>query len=966
MLLQTSPGQDFVLVSNAPEGVDAIYLASLWGEGRGTRLHIVRDDAQMARCAELLGFLAPECRVLTFPAWDCLPYDRVGPHKDLVARRIDTLTRLASPLPDEPPPLVVTTVNAVLQRLPPRAAFSGKTLHGRAGDRLSPDRLKAFCAESGYQRVGTVSEPGEYAPRGGILDVFPPGEDEPLRFDFFGDELESVRRFDSLTQRTIEPLDSFLLKPVSEVILDEASIPRFRTRYREAFGSVSSDDPLYEAVTAGRPHPGMEHWLPLFFQRLETLFDYLPDAAVTLDYQVEEVRKARLDTIQDFYDSRKVLQNAKDTGGWPYRPLPPDALYLDEEAWSGCLSNRAVQQFSPFDAPEDRAKVTDAGGRPPLDFAEARIAADGRLYDRVLERIREERTKGRRAIVAGYSPGSLERLTGLLKDRGLEHMARVESLEEARALPIDTLAVTVLGLERGFGTQDLTVIAEQDILGERLARPAAGRKRPENFLTEVSTLQENDLVVHVEHGIGRYEGLQTLDVSGAPHDCLRLVYHGGDKLFLPVENIEVLSRFGSDEANVELDRLGQGQWQARKARVKARIKSIADELIKIAAARELKGSEPLAPEAGLYDEFCARFPFPETEDQLRAIEDTISDLASGKPMDRLVCGDVGFGKTEVALRAAFVTALSGRQVALVVPTTLLARQHFKTFQERFQGLPVKIEQISRLVSAKDVARIKDDLRAGRVDIVIGTHMLLSKSVGFRDLALLIVDEEQHFGVKQKERLKRLREDVHVITLTATPIPRTLQLALSGVREMSLIASPPVDRLAVRTFVLPYDPVIVSRSDPQGALSRRPGLLCLPADRALGRASGTPGKAGARGQDRCRPWSTRCGPVGSGYERLRRPAFRPAAVDQHRRVGPGYSERQHNCDPSRRYVRPCSTLSAARTDRALQAARLCLSHLAARPFANCWGRAPATSNADAGHPGCRLHLGEPRSGYPWRR
>jgi transcription-repair coupling factor (superfamily II helicase) len=363
-------------------------------------------------------------------------------------------------------------------------------------------------------------------------------------------------------------------------------------------------------------------------------------------------------------------------------------------------------------------------------------------------------------------------------------------------------------VEKGFRLGDTLFLTEQDILGERIARATQRRRRAENFLTEISDLHEKDLVVHVDHGVGRYEGLETLEVGGAPHDFLKVIYQGDDKLFVPVENIEVLSRFGSESEGVELDRLGGVNWQARKARVKERIKEMADALIKVAAARALKTAEAMERPEGLYDEFCARFPFPETDDQLRAIEDTLGDLSAGKPMDRLVCGDVGFGKTEVALRAAFLAVMSGKQVAVVVPTTLLARQHYRTFRDRFAGLPVRIAQLSRLVGTKDANEAKEDLAKGRVEIVVGTHALLSKAIRFKDLGLLIVDEEQHFGVKQKERLKALREDVHVLTLTATPIPRTLQLAMSGVKEMSLIATPPVDRLAVRTFVLPYDPVIV--------------------------------------------------------------------------------------------------------------------------------------------------------------
>jgi transcription-repair coupling factor (superfamily II helicase) len=352
------------------------------------------------------------------------------------------------------------------------------------------------------------------------------------------------------------------------------------------------------------------------------------------------------------------------------------------------------------------------------------------------------------------------------------------------------------------------LLGEQDILGDRLARPPRRRRSLDDFITEAAALSSGDLVVHTEHGIGRYEGLETIDVAGAPHDCLKVLYAGDDRLFVPVENIEVLSRYGSEEAGAQLDRLGGVGWQSRKARVKQRIREIAGELIRVAAERQLRPGETLTPPEGLYAEFEARFPYPETEDQLRAIEETLGDMASGKPMDRLICGDVGFGKTEVALRAAFITAFAGAQVAVVVPTTLLARQHFRSFSERFGGLPVRVAQLSRLVSPKEAKQTKTELADGKIDVVIGTQALLAKDVRFQHLGLVVVDEEQHFGVAQKERLKQLKADVHVLTLTATPIPRTLQLALSGVREMSIIATPPVDRLAVRTFVMPFDPVVI--------------------------------------------------------------------------------------------------------------------------------------------------------------
>ena len=769
-------------------------------------VHVCRDDARMARLADALRFFAPDIPVLSFPAWDCLPYDRVSPHRDITARRIETLTTLGK---GGFGGILLTTVNAMTQRVPPASAFEGRSLLIEAGDEVPPEQLNAFFAANGYQRVDTVGEPGEYAWRGGILDVFPPAEEEPLRLDFFGDEVESLRHFDPLTQRTTGDAKRLALLPVNEVFLDESGIESFRSGYRAIFGAVRDEDPLYESISAGRPHPGMEHWLPLFYDETVPLLDYLPGAAVSFDPQAEEVRAARWETIADFYQARQQLLGKEDGGGWTYKPLPPERLYLDDKAWQAMLALRAAVDFHPYEMPEDTPGTISLNARPPRDLSAARAEKDeGALYRALKEVVREEQAAGRRVAVAAYSDGARDRLGHMLQEAGVGDFAPVALWRETEKLPKGAVALTTLNAERGFSCGEVALISEQDILGERIARGQAKRKRPENFLREVSSLEEGDYVVHVDHGIGRYTGLITLTVDRAAHDCLHVVYHGGDKLYVPVENIEVLSRYGSGDSEVELDRLGQTGWQARKARVKERLKEAAEELIRIAAERELRQVDSLETPEGLFEEFCARFPYPETDDQLRAIDEVLTDLKSGRPMDRLICGDVGFGKTEVALRAAFVAAMDGYQVAVVVPTTLLARQHFQTFKDRFAGLPVRIRQLSRLVTTKDANDTKEELADGRAEIVVGTHALLSKSLKFKNLGLLIVDEEQHFGVKQKERLKELRAEVHVLTLTATPIPRTLQLAMSGVKEMSLIATPPVDRLAVRTFVMPYDPVII--------------------------------------------------------------------------------------------------------------------------------------------------------------
>ncbi|WP_158045714.1 transcription-repair coupling factor [Skermanella pratensis] len=806
--IKLDPGQPSrLLIAGAPEGQDARVLADI-AKRRGPAglLHVALDDQRMARLAEAVGFFAPEVELVQIPAWDCLPYDRVSPNVDIVSRRVEGLTRLIEPGKGRPR-LVLTTVNALLQKVPPRATFAHGTFRAGVGDRIDLDKLQAYLAHNGYTRAQTVREPGEFAIRGGIVDLFPPGTEEPLRLDLFGDELEGVRAFDPMSQRTTEKRDGIVLKPMSEVFLDEQSIARFRSGYRELFGAVLDEDPLYEAVSAGRKHGGMEHWLPLFHSGMETILDYVPEAVVTLDPQAEESRDSRFAQIADFYHARKTLQAVEKKANNPvYKPLPPAMLYLDEDGWNALLGARSVGQLVPFALAEGQAGV-DAGGRRGRDFADARAKPDVNVFDALRSHVEELQKHDRRCVVAGYSQGARDRLLTVLRDHGIERVEICESWEGARRLDRRTTALIVLGIETGFSAPDVAVITEQDILGDRLARPTKKRRRSANFIAELSSLSEGDLVVHVDHGIGRYDGLETLKVTGAPHDCLRLIYEGGDKLYLPVENIELLSRYGSEDS-AQLDKLGGVGWQGRKARVKKRLKDMAEALLKIAAERELRRGTPVSAPDGIYAEFAARFPYPETEDQLRAIEEVLEDLQSGRPMDRLVCGDVGFGKTEVALRAAFIAALSGMQVAVVVPTTLLARQHARTFEKRFAGLPVRIGQLSRLVPAKEQKLVKEGLAAGTIDIVIGTHALLSKTVQFKDLGMVIVDEEQHFGVKQKERLKQLRADVHVLTLTATPIPRTLQMALAGVRELSLIATPPVDRLAVRTFVLPYDPVVI--------------------------------------------------------------------------------------------------------------------------------------------------------------
>jgi transcription-repair coupling factor (superfamily II helicase) len=792
-----------ITLAGAPAGFLPWLAADLARAAKARAVFVAPDEAAMRARADAATYFAPELDVLAFPAWDCLPYDRSSPSLRSTAERLATLHALQRKA--DRPQLLVTTVNAATQRTLSPFRVRQLVAHLAPGERIDLERLAALLLANGYQRTDAVADAGEFAVRGGIVDLFPSGESEGLRLDFFGDEIESVRRFDPGTQRTTgTAAGGFTLLPASETLLDEESIKRFRSRYREAFGAAATGDPLYQAVSEGRRLAGIDHWLPLFEERLDSLFDHLsPDDLVVRDTHDAGAADARFEAIADYFQNR---QRAQSSNPGSYRPLAPETLYLSRDEWEKLIAERPFHLATPFHEPES-ARVIDFGVDAARDFAPER-SQNANVYEAVVEHIAGLRRAKRKVVLASYSAGARERLKGLLADHGLKKAVEAETWQDAQGVAATgAVALSVLPLDHGFSTADLALLTEQDMLGDRLVRRRKRRKSADAFLSELATLTPGDLVVHADHGIGRYEGLTRIPVGTSPHDCVALEYAGGDKLYIPVENLDILSRYGSGADGVVLDRLGGEAWQRRKSRMKERIREIAGELIKTAAERAVRPGAVIEPDTS-YAAFADRFPYEETEDQDRAIADVFADLEAGKPMDRLVCGDVGFGKTEVALRAAFAAAMAGLQVALVCPTTLLARQHYNTFVERFRGFPIEIGRLSRLVPAREAKETREGLAAGKIDIVIGTHAILAKSIAFKNLGLVIVDEEQRFGVTHKERLKALRADVHVLTLTATPIPRTLQMAMSGLRELSVIQTPPIDRLAVRTYVMPWDPVVV--------------------------------------------------------------------------------------------------------------------------------------------------------------
>ena len=788
-----------ITVAGAPEGFDAQLILNEVAKTDGPIVHVARDDKRLAAMQSAIAFFDPSMPVFVFPAWDCLPYDRVSPNADVSAARMATLAALVHAMPRRY--VLLTSLSAATQRVPPRSLLKEAAFKAIVGDRIDESGLRHFLVRMGFTQSPTVMEAGDYAVRGGIIDIFPPGQSGPIRLDLFGDVLDGARRFDPASQRTTETLKEIELAPVSEVILDEAAITRFRQNYRIEFGAAGTDDPLYEAVSAGRKHGGIEHWLGFFQDNLETLFDYLPNATISLDDQSTPSRIARWESIADQYGTRMHALTQKGRMDSVYKPAPPELLYMSDEAWVAAVAEHRILQLSPNQQAVGMG-VIDAGGRIGRNFSPERQQESVSLFGALAAHVKAKLSSGP-VVIASYSEGARERLTGLIEDEGIVEVIPVSDMSRVGKSGVH---LAVWPLDHGFEAAGVTVISEQDVLGDRLIRQTKRRRRAQNFLTEANTLTPGDLVVHVDHGVGRYMGMEVVTALGAAHECLLLEYAESSKLYLPVENIELLSKYGHEEGL--LDKLGGSAWQAKKARLKERIRQIAERLIRVAAERALRTAPALDPPDGMWDQFLARFPYSETDDQLQAIEDVLDDLGSGKPMDRLICGDVGFGKTEVAIRAAFVAAMCGVQVAIIAPTTLLARQHYQSFAERFRGFPVNVAPLSRFVSTRDANLTRDGITKGTVDIVIGTHALLAKGVQFKNLGLLVIDEEQKFGVQHKERLKQLRTDVHVLTLTATPIPRTLQLSLSGVRDLSIIGTPPIDRLAIRTYVSEFDTITI--------------------------------------------------------------------------------------------------------------------------------------------------------------
>ncbi|MDA8000193.1 MAG: transcription-repair coupling factor [Alphaproteobacteria bacterium] len=783
----------------------------------GRTVLIVSDRISLERAATILSFCNPSLRLAKFPAWDCRPYDRMAPSSEVLALRLDCLARLAQS--ENSPQLIVTTVAAVLQRLPSPSWLTERSRTIRRGDNIAPDTLLQLLNANGYQRGDMVTQSGEYAMRGGLLDVFSPSLPRPLRLDFFGDTLERMRPFDPLTQRTdaTGEHETLTLLPASEFVCDKDSVARFRLAWRKTFGAVATRDAIYNLASEGHSDPGWIHYLPLFHESLSLLSDYLPDADFVIEPDCAAMANLREEEVARGFEAREASLITDDENDFIWRPLPAETLYPKWDELTAAVRQKGRALPVSDDKNEDDSDTAAVAAAP--DFAQARV--QGKLFARLEEFLREMRAQNRRVLICATSESSQTHLKDLL-ERNIDGAARdIATLPQLHALAADEIGVALLPLAHGFIDSDTAVLGEHDLLGARAPTQTPARTSHPDLgeaIAGLHSLSQGDIVVHSAYGIGRFIGLEQIKAGGEPHDCLRVQYRDGDSVLVPVESMNVLSRHSDGEHSVELDRLSQSNWQARRARVKERLKDMARRLIAVAAERAQSRGRPLVAPEALYQSFCRGFPYAETPDQLNAIRAVEAELAGGRIMEHLVCGDAGFGKTEVALRAACIVSCNGQQVAIVAPTTLLADQHFRTFKSRFADLPIRVEAFSRLVSAARRKELAAALGRGEIDIIIGTHALLADAVSFADLGLLVIDEEQRFGVRQKERLKSLRlgrregegetPAPHVLTLSATPIPRTLQMALGGITSMSLISTPPPDRVTVRSFISPWDSVVV--------------------------------------------------------------------------------------------------------------------------------------------------------------
>ncbi|MDJ0917282.1 MAG: transcription-repair coupling factor [Woeseiaceae bacterium] len=753
---------------------------------RSTRpVLVVADDPRQADQleAELNFFLEGAAPVLHFLEWETLPWDSFSPHQDIISGRLRVLSQLGELRHG----VVIVAAPALLQRLPPKRYVQARSLKLETGQTISRERFTESLVDAGYARVSQVAEHGEFAVRGSLIDVFPMGSHQPVRIDFFDDEIESLRDFSPETQISGDRIERLDVLPAREVPLDDASVKNFRDRYRERFEGQPGKSRVYRDVSDGIAHGGIEYYLSLFFDQTASLLQYLPDD--TLVVAPEDLRATLEDTWSEIEERYEMCRLD------PERPvLSPEETFVSVDDTAGAIESLARVDYSTRSL--DGNALNLATRKPPA------LRIEARYEDAAAGLMSFLQASDLRVLFTTDSAGRREQVYDLLNGRGLD-LHRVDSWQQFTDSS-ERIGVAIAPLEHGVLMPEagLAVISEQQLFGER-AKPRRRRKDrdPETIIRQLDDLAEGAPVIHAEYGVGRYLGLVTLEAGGIAAEFLHLEYADGDKLYVPVHALELISRYtGASPENAPLHRLGSDQWAKARKRAIKKIRDVAAELLDVYARRAARPGHSFRWSEADYRAFEDAFPFEPTEDQERTITEVLSDLAANQPMDRVVCGDVGFGKTEVALRATFAAVMGGKQVAVLVPTTLLAQQHGQNFRDRFADWPVRTEVISRFQSTKQIKTIVEGMRSGKVDVVIGTHRLLQHTKDLKDVGLVIIDEEHRFGVRHKEAIRALRAEIDVLTLTATPIPRTLNMALGGIREMSLITTPPSERLSVKTFV----------------------------------------------------------------------------------------------------------------------------------------------------------------------
>jgi len=773
---------------NLPGAALSLAIAESASSAKRFTLLLTADSQSAERLKEELAFFAPELPVLHFPDWETLPYDVFSPHQDIISQRIAALYQL----PELTHGVLVVPITTALHRLAPKRFLLGSSLVLDVGQKLDVEQMRSRLEAAGYRCVDTVYEHGEFAVRGALIDLFPMGSTLPYRIDLFDDEIETLRTFDPENQRSIEKVDSVRLLPAREFPVKKESVTGFRARFRERFDVDFRRCPVYQDLSTGITPAGIEYYLPLFFDETSTLFDYLPEDTQVFSLPgIEQAAEQFWKDVRNRFEERRVD---------PERPLlPPADLFVPVEDCFARLKlwPRVIASQEDVETGIGRERF------PASPLPELAIEAKASEPLGALRRFLDEFPG--RVLFTAESAGRREVL--------LELLARLKLRpQEVDGWPAflqskERLAISIAPLDDGLLLQQpqLALIAESPLFGQRIMqrrRREKTRDAGENVIKNLTELREGAPVVHIDHGVGRYQGLVTLEIEGQAQEFLLLQYAEDAKLYVPVASLHLIARYtGSDDALAPLHRLGSETWQKAKRKAAEQVRDVAAELLDIYARRAARQGYAFQDPQLDYDTFSAGFPFEETPDQQAAIDAVRADLLAPKPMDRLVCGDVGFGKTEVAMRAAFIAVHSGKQVAVLVPTTLLAQQHYNSFRDRFADWPVKVEVMSRFKSTKEIQAAVDQLAEGKVDILIGTHKLLQDDVKFTNLGLVIIDEEHRFGVRQKEQLKALRSEVDILTLTATPIPRTLNMAVAGMRDLSIIATPPARRLSVRTFVM---------------------------------------------------------------------------------------------------------------------------------------------------------------------